>query len=96
MDGTLYYIMLAAIAIIAIQFFRSGHILLAVATLAVGWWVWYSHEENITFKDVQNKAAQSIDEAAKSEYDRKGMKTDAYDYDKEKANSGTTVKKGAE
>ncbi len=96
MDGAVYYIMLGAVAIIAIQFFRGGHIMLALATLAVGWWIWYSHEENITFKDVQNKAAKSIDEAAKSEYDRKGLKTDAFDYDKDKANQGTAAKKGTE
>ena len=65
-EGYLFYITLGVIAIIAIQFFRGGHIMLALATLAVGGWIYYNHDKNI---DISEEIYQSIDEGAKSEYE---------------------------
>jgi hypothetical protein len=89
MNGSMYYISLAAIAIIAIHFFRRGHFMLSLAALAVGAWTIYSHEEQITYDSIKHDVYTTIDDAAKSEYDTK-VKTEIYDYNKSKVGSGTS------
>ena len=78
----MYYGSLLVVLVIAIQFFRGGHIMLSLATLAVGAWIVYSEEENITYQDVKQDIFQTIDEGAKSEYNKKGLETSAFDYNK--------------
>ena len=82
MEGWMYYGSLLVVLIIAIQFFRGGHIVLSFATLAVGAWIIYSEEENITYQDVKQDIYKTIDEGAKSEYNKKAIGTSIYDYNK--------------
>ncbi len=70
MDGYIYYISLGVIAIIAIQFFRGGHLMMAVAVLALGAWIVYNHDKNI---DISDTIYQTIDEGAKSEYQNRNF-----------------------
>jgi hypothetical protein len=84
----MYYITLAAVAIIAIHFFRRGHFVLSLAALAVGAFTIYSHEEQITYDGIKHNIYTTIDDAAKSEYDKKGIETDMFDYNKSKVESG--------
>lgn len=80
MEDWTYYGSLLVVLIIAVQFFRGGHIMLSFATLAVGAWLVYSHEEQITYEDVKRDIYKTIDEGAKSEYNKKGIETSVYDY----------------
>ena len=89
MNEYIYYIALGVIAIIAIQSFRGGHVMVAVAVLALGAWVIYNHDKQI---DISDTIYQTIDEGAKSEYERKGIDTEAYDYDLSQADRGSSVK----
>ena len=92
MEGPFYYVALAVVLFIAVHFFRRGHFALSFAVLAVGAWLVYSHEENITYTDIKQNIYTTIDDAAKSEYDTK-MKSELYDYDKNKVESNkSTVK----
>lgn len=79
MDGNMYYLSLGVVLLIAGYFFRGGHIMLAFTTLLVGAWLVYSHEENIDLVDVKENLYKSIDEKAKSNYERK-YKTERYEY----------------
>jgi hypothetical protein len=87
MSGSMYYISLVAVAIIAIHFFRRGHFVMSLAALAVGAWVVYSHEEQITYDSIKHDVYTTIDDAAKSEYDKKGIETEIYEYNKSKVGS---------
>ena len=80
MDGMMYYVSLAVVLVIAMQFFRGGHILLSFTTLAVGAWLVYSHEEGVNISDVKENIYHKIDEGAKSEYKKKRIETRLYDY----------------
>ena len=82
MADWMYYGSLLVVLFIAIHFFRGGHILLSFVTLLVGAWIVYSEEENVTYYDVKENIYQSIDEAAKSEYNKKGIESSVYDYNK--------------
>ena len=84
MEDWMYYGSLLVVLIIAVQFFRGGHIMLSLATLAVGAWLVYSHEEQITYNDVKQDIFTTINENAKSEYEKKGIGTDVYDYNTSK------------
>ena len=84
MEDWMYYGSLLVVLIIAVQFFRGGHFVLSLATLAVGAWLIYSHEEKITYQDVKQDIFKTIDESAKSEYNKKGIGTDLYDYNMSK------------
>ena len=68
MDGMMYYGALAIVVLIAIYFFRGGHILLSFLTLGVGAWLVYSHEEGVKLVDVREDIVKKIDESTKSEY----------------------------
>lgn len=86
MEGWMYYGALLVVLVIAVHFFRGGHIMLSLATLAVGAWIVYSEEENITYHDVKKDIYKTIDEGAKSEYNKKGIETEVYDYNLSKVN----------
>ena len=88
MQGSMYYITLAAVAVIAIHFFRRGHFMLSLAALAVGAFAIYSHNEQITYDGIKQNIYTTIDDAAKSEYDKKQIKTEAFDYNKSVVGSG--------
>jgi hypothetical protein len=75
-EGYGFYITMIVIVIIAIQFFRGGHIMLSFATLAVGAWLAYTKDNPV---DISETIYESIDEGAKSEYNKKGMGTSVYD-----------------
>jgi len=81
----MYYGSLLIVLIIAVNFFRGGHIVLSLATIGVGAWLVYSHEENVTYSDVKKDIFKTIDEGARSEYDKKGIGTEAYDYNLSRA-----------
>lgn len=91
MQGSMYYITLAAVAVIAIHFFRRGHFMLSLAALAVGAFAIYSHNEQITYDGIKQNVYTTIDDAAKSEYDTK-MKSELYDYNKSRVESGSNVR----
>lgn len=80
MEDWMYYGSLLVVLIIAVNFFRGGHFFLALVTLGVGAWIMYSHEEHITYDDVKQDIFKTIDEGAKSEYKKKSIATDAFDY----------------
>jgi hypothetical protein len=84
MDNWLYYGSLIVVLIIAVQFFRGGHFVVAGVVLAIGGWIIYSHENNITMGDLRHDMVESIDEAAKSEYKNKKIETSIYDYNTSK------------
>lgn len=84
MEDWMYYGSLLVVLIIAVNFFRGGHIMLALATIGVGAWIVYSHEENVTYEDIKHDIVKSIDEGAKSEYKKKNLGTDVYDYNTSK------------
>jgi hypothetical protein len=85
MEDWMYYGSLLVVLVIAVNFFRGGHLMLTAATLAVGAWIIYSHEENVTYSDIKHDIYKTIDENAKSEYNKKGIGTEAYDYNLSKA-----------
>lgn len=85
MEDWMYYGSLLVVLIISVNFFRGGHLMLTAATLAVGAWIIYSHEENVTYQDVKSNIVKSIDETAKSEYNERRLDTDVYDYNLSKA-----------
>jgi len=80
MEGNMYYIVMAVIAIIAVVFFRGGHLLLSLLTVILGGWIYYNHDKNI---DISDTLYKTIDKSAKSNYEKK-YKTEAYDYNTSK------------
>ncbi len=85
MEDWMYYGSLLVVLIIAVNFFRGGHIMLALATIGVGAWIVYSNEEQVSYSDIKRDIVKSIDEGAKSEYDKKKLGTKAFDYNATKA-----------
>jgi len=80
MDDNMLYLVLGAIAIIAVMFFRRGQLLLALIAIIVGGWLYYNHDKGI---DISETIYETIDEGAKSDYEQK-FKSDVYDSDTNK------------
>lgn len=51
MDENMLYLSLVVIVVIAIVFFRGGHLLLSLVTLIVGGWLYYNHDKDIDISD---------------------------------------------
>ncbi len=69
MDENMLYLSLAVVVIIAVVFFRGGHLLLSLVTLIVGGWLYYNHDKDI---DISDTIYEKVDDSVRG-FEQKDM-----------------------
>ncbi|MDD2651988.1 MAG: hypothetical protein PHX44_02910 [Sulfurimonas sp.] len=65
MDGYMYPLSLAVVALMAFTFYQNNSFKMMLLMLGIGVYIIYSHETGYTATDYKNEVIESIDKSAK-------------------------------
>jgi hypothetical protein len=70
MDGNIYYVVLGALSLGAVFFFKNDNWMLTFIFVALAGWTYYSHETGTSFNDLKQELNEAVDKSAHERYDK--------------------------